>query len=286
MSTAVRRNCVSRHLEYAYQDWCIGTLAQQLGYAQVVQQYHTHSGKLWNLWRDDLQVFAPKQPNGQWAEPYDPTVSLPDSWNDPYFYEGTGRQWSWNTHHDFAGLIRRMGGPDRFVEQLDLFFDSGQYRSKETMLHVPYLYIYAGRPDKMAERVRQYLVQYFNTSRQGLSDNEDMGCQSAWYICSTLGIYPVMGQDLYLLTPPVWQRSSIMLGTSGKHLVIEASTSERDALYIVGATLNGQPLNRTWLRHHEIVDGAVLRFELAPAANGWGTQAIPPSPLDSSAEHC
>ncbi len=284
VSTAIRRNCVSRHLEYAYQDWCIGTLARQLGYDQVAERYYTQSRKLWNVWRDDLHAFAPKQPNGQWAEPFDPTDSLPDSWNDPYFYEGTSRQWSWNTHHDFAGLVRRMGGPTQFVEHLDRFFDTHQYRSKETMLHVPYLYIYAGRPDRTAERVRQYLTQYFNTSRQGLSDNEDMGCQSAWYMCSTLGFYPVMGQDLYLLTSPLWERATIRLGNSSKQLIIETSKSEPDAMYTVAATLNGQPLDRAWIRHHEIIDGATLRFQLASAPSSWGTHTIPPSPLDFGAE--
>jgi len=75
--------------------------------------------------------------------------------------------------HDFAGLIARHGGNEAFVHHLDEFFDTGQYHSKETMLHVPYLYIYAGRPDKTAERVRECLKRFFHPTRDGLYDNSE-----------------------------------------------------------------------------------------------------------------
>ncbi|KWX85018.1 hypothetical protein AMQ83_27305 [Paenibacillus riograndensis] len=70
------------------------------------------------------------------------------------------------------------------------FFDEGHYYSKETLLHIPYLYIYTGRPDRAADRVRECLETYFHVVRDGLGDNEDMGCQSAFFICSSMGLYP------------------------------------------------------------------------------------------------
>jgi putative alpha-1,2-mannosidase len=147
------------------------------------------------------------------------------------------------------------------------------------MLHVPYLYNYAGRPDKTADRVRECVKRYFHASRDGLDDNEDMGCQSAWYMCSTMGIYPMMGQDLYLLSTPLFQRTEIALGKSGKSLVIEAPEAGPEKLYVRAATLNGEPLQRAWIRHSEIADGAVLRFELGSQPSDWGTEELPPSPM-------
>ncbi len=181
--------------------------------------------------------------------------------------------------HDLAGLIARHGGNEAFVRHLDEFFDQGQYRSKETMLHVPYLYIYAGRPDKTAERVQDCLRRFFHPTRDGLADNEDMGCQSAWYMCSTMGIYPIMGQDLYLLSTPVFRRTEIALGNSGKRLVIEAPQAHPDKPYVRAATLDGKALRRAWIRHSEIADGAVLHFEVGSQPADWGTEDLPPSPM-------
>lgn len=278
LSTNVRKNCVSRTMEYAYQDWCIGTLAARLGHEEVAADYLRGSEKIWNLWRQDICQFAPKQPDGSWVEPFDPASALPDSWNDPYFYEGTSWQWSFNVQHDFAGLIARHGGPERFVSHLDRFFDEGHYDSKETMLHVPWLYIHAGRPDRTAERVRACMEKYFHTGRNGLRDNEDMGCQSAFYMCAALGIYPIMGQDLYWLSTPVFTRSEIQLGKSGKVLVIEAPDAASQKLYVDSATLNEMPLDRAWLRHEEIAGGAVVRFQLSSEPGAWGRDNPPPSP--------
>ncbi len=280
LSTNVPRSCVSRHMEYAYQDWCIGALAEQVGQAEVARAYYESSKKIWNLWREDIKFFAPRKPDGRWVEPFDPAYCIPECWFDPYFYEGTSWQWSFSVHHDFAGLIERVGGREAFIKRLDEFFDRGYYHSKETMLHVPYLYIYAGRPDRTARRVRECLIRYFTTARDGLKDNEDMGCQSAFYMCSTMGIYPVMGQDVYLLTTPVFTRTEIDLGKTGKTLVLEASGANQDKVFIRSATLNGQPLDRAWVRHHEIAGGAVIRFELADKPGDWGTTNLPPSPLN------
>ena len=47
-------------------------------------------------------------------------------------------------------------------------------------------------------------------------DNEDMGCQSAFYICSAMGLYPLMGQDLYFLVPPVFNKVTPPAGRTGE----------------------------------------------------------------------
>lgn len=275
------KQCVSRHLEYTYQDWCIGRLAEHLGQNEVAEKFYQSSGKLWNLWRDDLKCFAPRFPSGEWVNPFDPNGAREDSWNDPFFYEGTSRQWSFCAHHDFAGLVARHGGAEAFIRHLDAFIDEGAYYSKETMLHAPYLYHYAGRPDKSVERVRACMTKYFNTTRDGLADNEDMGCQSAFYMGSAMGLYPIMGQDLYLLIAPVFSRVEVQLGTSGKTLVMETPEASAEKPYIVSATLNGEPLNRAWVRHSEIADGAVLRFEVSDTPGTWGTAELPPSPMQA-----
>ncbi len=281
--------CVSRHLEYTYQDWCMARLAERVGDSAAAHAFNQGAGKLWNLWRDDVRSFAPRRPDGTWLEPYDPDWARSDCWNDPYFYEGSGRQWSWNTQHDFAGLVDRFGGPEAFVTALDeflqpspkppwprtsLYSQQNRYFPKETLLHVPYLYHYAGRPDRTAEKVRWAMESFYHPTRGGLHDNEDMGAQSTFYIASALGFYPLFGQDIYWLTTPIFTSSEITLGAGGKRLVIKAPAAGPDHPYIASARLNGKVLDRPWLRHGEFVQGAVLELELSAKPTGWGSGGI------------
>jgi predicted alpha-1,2-mannosidase len=277
VSTNVKTSCVSRHLEYSYQDWCIGRLAEFLGHHEIAQVYYANARKLWNLWREDIKYFAPRDPSGDWINPFDP-IAVEDSFG-PYFYEAASCHWSFNTHHDFAGLIERHGGAKAFIQHLDSFFYEQRYLSRELMLHVPYLYHYAARPDKSSERVRAIMEQCFHTRRDGLSDNEDMGCQSTWYMCSALGLYPIMGQDLYLLSAPIFTRAEIALGSSGKFLLIEAPGAGEKNLYVKDVTLNGKDLHRAWVHHHEVAHGAILHFNLGTTPGDWGTRELPPSPM-------
>jgi len=61
-----------------------------------------------------------------------------------------------------------------------------------------------------------------------------------------------MGQELYLLSAPIFKRAEITLGSSGNFLLIEAPDAGEKHLYVKGMTLNGKALHRGWVRHHEI----------------------------------
>jgi predicted alpha-1,2-mannosidase len=283
VSTDVRLSCVSRHLEYAYQDWCIGALADKLGHLELARQYRENSRKVWNLWREDIRQFAPRVRGGDWVQPFDPAYHLPDRWNDPYFYEGNSWQWSFNVHHDFAGLVQRHGSAEGFCRHLDAFFDGGLYESKETMLHVPYLYHYAGRPDRTAQRVRKVREAYFAPTRNGLKDNEDMGCQSSFYIWSSIGVFPIMGQDIYLLNSPVFEETVIRMGESGKSIKIKAEFESPNARYVAAVQVNGKSQDRSWIRHAEIAGGGEISFRVSDQPGEWGRHDVPPSPMSSTA---
>ncbi|MDC3123178.1 GH92 family glycosyl hydrolase [Gammaproteobacteria bacterium] len=272
-------NCVSRHLEYSYQDWCIGSLAEQVGQHVVAERYFESARKLWNLWRPDLLHFAPKTPDGDWAEPFDINYARPDSWNDPYFYEGVSRAWSFNTQHDFAELVERCGGASAFEQKLDDFFNDKLRATKETFMHIPLLYHYAYRPDKSSLTLRNILAKAYSTARNGLPDNEDMGCHSAFYMCGMLGLYPMMGQDWYFLTAPGFTSSTITLGESGATFVIKAPKASPDHIYISAAKLNGKPIDRAWVYHREIEKGGQLTLDLCTAPTSWGAKRQPPSPM-------
>lgn len=281
LSTDVPKVSVSRHLEYTCYDWCIAQLAAFLGEDDVARQFLEQSERVWSLWRDDLKAFAPRHPDGTWAEPFDPWVHPPESWNDPVCYEGNAAVWSMNVFQDFPELIARHGGPAAFIARLDELFDRGAFAVKETRMHIPHLYTWAGRPDLASRRVRESIRKSIHNRPDGIPGNEDMGCQSAYFLCNAMGVYPVMGQPLYVLCAPLFDRLEARLGDDvlARHLRISAKRTG-DGLCIHEATLNGEPLDRAWLTHDEIAHGAALHFVLGDTPSQWGQHQPPPGGMD------
>ena len=267
------RNGVSRTIEYACQDWCAARLAERLGENEAAARLDGAAEQVWRLWREDLRSFGPLTASGEPVafDPWKPT--RPDFWNDPFFYEGTGHDWSLNLLHGIPELIRRHGGPEAFCTHLERYLDGGIYFWKEITLHTPWLFHYAGRPDLSAVWVRRMLAAHYHPGRRGLPDNEDMGSQSAFYIGSTLGLYPIAGQDLYLLNAPAFERATLHLPGATRPLTLRRKGPAEGV--VIAATLDGKPLDRAWATHAELAGGADLVFETAAAPAHWGAFAPP-----------
>jgi putative alpha-1,2-mannosidase len=86
---------------------------------------------------------------------------------------------------------------------------------------------------------------------------------AAWYVFSALGFYPMNPDSgVYAIGSPVvskavciWMRQIY----HGHTFTVLAENNGPENIYIQSATLNGQPLNRAWLRHEEIVAGGTLQ---------------------------
>ncbi len=89
------------------------------------------------------------------------------TWGGKTFYEGNSWTYSTFVPQDVAGLIAKSGGPETFVRRLDAFFDvPGRYDvGNEPGFLAPYLYIWAGRPDKTDARVRQIIAASYHSGQ-------------------------------------------------------------------------------------------------------------------------
>jgi putative alpha-1,2-mannosidase len=106
----------------------------------------------------------------------------------------------------------------------------------------------------------------------GLAGNDDLGQMSAWYVFTALGFYPVTpGSNQYVIGRPFLPRATLNL-PNGKRFTVIADGLDAGHGYIGGATLNGQPLQRAFLRHEEIMAGGELRFVMQAEPNRqWAT---------------
>ncbi|HMA62802.1 MAG TPA: glycoside hydrolase domain-containing protein, partial [bacterium] len=150
----------------------------------------------------------------------------------------------------------------------------GQYvHGNEPSHHVAYLYNYAGKPWKTQEKVRKIMKTKYKNSPDGLAGNEDCGQIASWYVFSALGFYPVNpASGKYVIGSPVVNQATIKV-SENKTFRIIAKNNSPENIYIQKVSLNGKPLQRSYLEHKEIMDGGTLKFQMGPKPNkNWATE--------------
>jgi putative alpha-1,2-mannosidase len=115
----------------------------------------------------------------------------------------------------------------------------------------------------------------YKNKPNGLSGNDDCGQMSAWYIFSVLGFYPVApGSNEYVIGSPCVENAVINL-ENGEQFMIETENFSKKNFYIKQVYLNGESLNRTFLKHDEIINGGTLKFVMSSEPNKeWGNDEL------------
>lgn len=288
---------VTRTLEYAYDDWCIAQMAKALNKQEDYAYFMKRATAYQPLFDASTGFMRAKLADGRWKSPFDPQYSSHD-FDVAEYTEGNAWQHSWFVPHDVAGMIQLHGGSERFVQKLDSLFSVsseikgdfisadisgliGQYaHGNEPSHHISYLYNYAGMPWKTQEKVTEICHSQYNTSPSGLCGNEDCGQMSAWYVFSAMGFYPVNpASGIYVIGSPLLEEVNIAI-REDLSFKIQANQLSSENIYIQSASLNGQPLERSYILHDEIMNGGVLTFEMGPAPNKklWSnSESVPPS---------
>jgi predicted alpha-1,2-mannosidase len=287
---------VSKTLEYDYGDWACAHVAKKLGRSEDAEIQLKRSQNYRNLFDKKTLFVRAKLANGEWATPFDPKeMGHSKRWRD--YTESNAWQTTFGVQHDVKGLIDQFGGREPFLTKLDSLFNQsselpadappdiagliGQYaHGNEPYHHIAYLYIWAGQPWKTQERIRQILDTLYHNDPDGLAGNEDCGQMSAWYMMSALGLYPVDPVSAtYVLGTPLFESVKVNLA-GGKTLTVEAKRTSPSQKYVQSVALNGTTLDRLWVHHSELVNGATLTFTMGDQPNqqlGADEKVAPPS---------
>lgn len=268
----------SKTLEYAYDDWAIAQMAKKMGKTEDYNYFIKRAGNFINIFDQETRFMRAKKSNGEWREPFDPLYA---QYGGDYT-EGNAWQYSWYVPHDPAKLIDLMGGKDIFIQHLDSLFiikaDEekfkhvediagliGQYaHGNEPSHHIAYLYNYAGVPWKTQYRIHQVMNNLFDNTPYGIPGNEDCGQMSSWYIFSSLGFYPVCpGSNQYVFGSPCIPYARIDLGNN-KYFEITAENLNEENIYIQSVKLNGNPYNKLYIDHDDIINSGKLKFIMGP----------------------
>ena len=162
--------------------------------------------------------------------------------------------------HDIEGLIKAMGGKQRFVEKLQWVFDNGHYDpTNEPDIAYPYLFSrIKGEEWRTQQLVKRLLDENYSTTPDGLPGNDDTGTMSAWALFSMMGLYPdCPGEPYYTITTPRFER--VEIDTAHGTVVI---TTEGEGDYIEGMTLGGKALTSYRISHDDLMKQKELNVKL------------------------
>ncbi|GAB2502873.1 GH92 family glycosyl hydrolase [Promicromonospora xylanilytica] len=237
------------------------------------------------------------------TEPFDP-----GEWGGDYTESDA---WNFLFHpvHDGAGLAGLHGGPGGLERLLERFFATpepadkpGTYgfvihemveardvrmgqlgQSNQVSHHIPYTWLFAGRPDRTQETVREILARLWtgNEIGQGYHGDEDNGEMSAWYVLSALGLYPLeIGSSRWAVTSPLFERA--VVHRPDGDLVVEAPGAA-DHWYVAGLDVSdadgvARAVTTPSVDQRDLTGGATLRFALSGTATGWGVPTDGPAP--------
>jgi putative alpha-1,2-mannosidase len=199
-------------------------------------------------------------------------------WAD-YYYEALPWEYSFNAHHDIDTLMALSGGPDRFVDRLETFFNHSLFNpGNEPSFTTPFLYNFAGRQDLAVMHSRSVAKAYYRPTPDGLPGNSDAGAMESWILWVMIGLYPMTGQTTFLIGSPWFSDLTIDLG-AGKSLHITTTGGSDTAYYVQSLRVNGKEWDKAWVTWDDIfARGGELRFVLGPDPVRWATGQYPPSP--------
>jgi len=231
----------------------------------------------------------PRFSNGSWAF-QEPARGSPADWEDccgmfsadVATYEGSSWIYTLYLPGDGASLVSHLGGDEEFVRRLDYMHENALVDTGDEQVFLPvFQYHYAGRPGLSTKRAHYYIPRLFNSSLVGMPGNDDSGAMGAFVVFAMLGIFPIAGQNVYLISAPFFPEVSITNPVTGKKATIVARGWDKGFknIYIQSARLNGRPWRRSWLDHGFFLDGGRLELWLGPRESRWGrdVEDRPPS---------
>lgn len=149
--------------------------------------------------------------------------------------------------------------------------------------HIPYMYLYTDRPWRTAEFVRDTLDRLFVGEEvgQGYLGDDDNGELSAWYVLSSMGLYPLTnGNGVTAIGTPLFEKVTIHRD-DGHTITILALGVSRENKYVQSLSVNGVEQTATYLMPEVLQRETVtLEFTMGTTpSKTWGMKGadMPPS---------
>lgn len=287
---------VSKTLDYAYDDYCAGRMAEAMGKKKEAAQLLKRSQNYRNVFHPDLKYVVRRDSTGKWDENF-------DRFSNKGFIEGNSWQYSWYVPHDTYGLIEVLGGSDAVNERMIEGFEKSREHNfaahvfdrtmgqsaefyinqgNEVNMSSPFIFNYTGKPWLCQQYSREVLDRFYGDSPyHGWEGDEDEGQMSGWFVMSALGLFEMNGgvdaDPKMEITAPLFEQTIIKLNPTyypGKTIVIEAPGNSAENCFIQSAEWNGKPLKEPRISFNEMKKGGTLTLKMGnkPNTQLWAKQ--------------
>lgn len=272
---------VSHTLDYAYSDFCISTCAEKLGQEELAQAYAQYAKNYQNLFDPETGYMRARDVDGNFRPDFSPY-----SWGRDYA-ECSAIQASLGVLHDISGLSQLMGGKEAFsnyllksCQSLPLFETTGYgYEihemsematapfgqlaiSNQPSFHIPYLFRYSNYPQYTSLLIKTLRQKAFRAGWDAYPGDEDNGSLSAWYVWSTLGLYPTCpGKAIYDLGIPLFDHLRVYLAEKNQWLDIRTQQNHEHFHFVQDCHLDGKEVQN--IGHQDLLNAQSLDFTLS-----------------------
>ncbi len=244
---------VTKTLEYAYDDYSVALLANELGKKDDYEMLMKRAGNFKNVFDSETGLMRGKLANGEWIKNFDPEYPYYE-----YMYrEANAWQSSFFAPQDVEGLIALYPSKDAFEKKLDDLFSIpwkgveaanitvfiGQYCHGNQPDHNFLVSLLLGRQAGKSQAILDHIMdKFYDMGKEKLAyaGMDDAGEMSAWYVFNAIGLYTFSPADPeYIVTVPIFDEVKIQLGDKTTTIRKEGEGRKIDEITYGGKKLHG-----------------------------------------------
>lgn len=280
-------------LDYSYQDWCLAQMAKVLNKKDDYKLFSERAKNYKKLWDSKIGYIHPRNFDGSYIDDFTP---VGEGFNTLGFCESNSAIGTVNVPHDIKGIIKLMGGNEKFLGYLNHSFAMAEPNNfivphgshaeswvdyeNQSSLHMAHLFNLGGAPWLTQKWVRKIKEDVFGSTdpHSGYNGDEDQGQLGALGVLMGIGLFQVDGgagiDSGYEITSPIFNRVTIHLNQAyypGKSFVISTENNTSENMYIQSAKLNGKDWEKYHFPRKLLTEGGELKITLGDQPNkAWG----------------